>query len=54
MKIAGTELLAGGKEILIGLPDLEPTWCMAISYQLKNSAGQVFEGEIHNTVHELK
>jgi hypothetical protein len=39
--------------VLLEVPDLEPTWCMEISYWLEDETGKPFEGVIHNTIHAL-
>lgn len=53
LKLAGVELLEGGKSILLRLPDLAPTWCMEIEYHLKNEGGSEVHGTINNTVHAI-
>ena len=53
LKLAGVELLEGGKSILLRLPDLAPTWCMEIDYHLKNEGGSEVHGTINNTVHAI-
>ena len=42
-----------GKTIFIHLPAIQKTWCMEILYDLKSKEGQVFEGAVHNTIHQL-
>ncbi len=42
-----------GKTLHIQLPEIEPTWCMEIRYQLRSQSGEVIEGTLHNTVHTL-
>ena len=43
-----------GKTVRLNLPDLAPTWCMAITYRLNGVDGRVVAGVIHNTVHALE
>lgn len=43
-----------GKRVFISIPDLKPTWCMEIKYNLKGADGRSFNGTIHNTIHVLK
>ncbi len=43
-----------GKRVFITIPDLKPTWCMEIKYNLKGANGRSFNGTIHNTIHILK
>ncbi len=54
LEIAGAELLADGKSILLRLPEIAPTWCMEIGYKLESAAGGQFEGTLNNTVHDLR
>lgn len=42
-----------GKTITLTIPQLKPTWCMEIKYDLKTPAGGPLVGTIHNTIHRL-
>ena len=42
-----------GRSVTLEIPDIRPTWCMQISYKIKNEGGKTFTGTIQNTVHEL-
>lgn len=53
LKVASAELLDDGKSVLINLPDIAPTWCMEISYELKGKDGTTFAGSVNNTIHEV-
>jgi len=53
LEVAGAKILEDGKSVLVGLPDLAPTWCMEISYTLKGADGAEVKGVIHNTIHAL-
>lgn len=53
LQIAGAKLLEDGKSVLIGLPEIAPTWCMEIEYKLKGADGAEFTGTLNNTVHAL-
>lgn len=53
LTVADTELSTDGKELLLKLPDIAPTWCMEIRYQFRNQRGEVVRGVVHNTVHAL-
>ena len=52
LKVASAKLLEDGKSVSITLPDIAPTWCMEISYELKSAEGTSFTGSINNTIHE--
>ena len=37
----------------LAIPDLAPTWCMAITYAIRGAQGSEVTGEINNTIHQL-
>ncbi len=43
-----------GKTITLEIPELAPTWGMAIRCFLKTADGQSVERQIHNTIHQLQ
>ena len=51
--ITRVEVSPDGKTVLLELPQIQPTWCMAIRYSLKAANGKTINGEIHNTIHRL-
>ena len=53
LRIASASLAADGRSVFLELPDIEPTWCMAIEYRLKAADGAPAVGEVHNTIHRL-
>lgn len=46
-------LLPDRRSVFLEIPDLGPTWCMEIEYDLLASDGQPLQQRIHNTVHAL-
>jgi hypothetical protein len=52
LKVTSAKLLKDGKSVAITIPDIAPTWCMEIEYELKNAEGSSFTGCINNTIHE--
>jgi hypothetical protein len=50
---ASATLADDGCTVFLELPDLEPTWCMAIEYSLRAADGTPVVGEIDNTIHQL-
>ena len=42
-----------GKSVRLHIPDLKPTWGMAIKYKLRDAAGEEVVGEIHNSIHQM-
>lgn len=39
--------------MILVIAELSPTWGMSIRYQLKSASGEPFEGEVHNSIHQL-
>ena len=52
--ITSASLGADGKTVTLSVPELEPTWGMSIEYDLKGANGRQFNGEIHNSVHNVR
>lgn len=52
--VTSVQLSKDGKRVFMTIPDLKPTWCMEIKYNLKGASGRSFNGTIHNTIHTLK
>lgn len=44
---------ADGKTVTLTVPDLKPTWGLAIEYELQGANGSDFAGELHGSIHEL-
>ena len=42
-----------GRKVTLEVPDIQPTWCMEIRYDVKTSTGEPLTGVIHNTIHRL-
>ena len=53
MPQVGTTISDDGRTVLLEIPDLRPTWCMEVTYELRAAGGQPVEGVIHNTIHQL-
>ncbi len=53
LKLTKAVLSGDGKNITLELPEIQPTWVMEISYRLKNGNGQIVDGILQNTIHEL-
>ncbi len=54
IEVAGASLSPHGKILRLKIPDLEPVWQMSIKYYLKGANGEPVEGEIQNTIHEIR
>jgi putative heme-binding domain-containing protein len=53
LAVSAATLSEDGRTVLLALPKLAPTWCMAIEYAIRAADGSVIAGEIDNTIHEL-
>jgi hypothetical protein len=53
LKVTAARLAADGRTIELTIPQLAPTWCMEITYDLKSKDGRPVAGKIHNTIHKL-
>lgn len=53
LRVTSASLSADRRTVRLSLPEIGPTWCMAISYSLSGAGGEKVEGEIHNTIHQL-
>lgn len=53
LQVTAAKLLEDGKSVSITLPDIAPTWCMEIHYELKSADGTSFTGTANNTIHKL-
>ena len=53
LKVTEAKLSSDGSELQLTIPEIRPTWCMEIKYELTSVDGQAVRGTIHNTVHHL-
>ncbi|WP_235952129.1 DUF6797 domain-containing protein [Crateriforma spongiae] len=53
LEIDEIQISDDGRRVTLGLPDIQPTWCMQISYKLADAQGVRFLGTVQNTVHAL-
>lgn len=53
LDVTDVELAADGRTLYLTVPEIEPTWCMEIQYELKASSGRPVKGTLHNTIHAL-
>ncbi|MBT4665415.1 MAG: hypothetical protein HOB63_02765 [Opitutae bacterium] len=51
--MGSAKLLADGQTVELNAPDIKPTWCMEINYELKTGKGEPISNRIHNTIHNL-
>ena len=51
--VKSAKLAQDGKSVFLEIPEIAPTWGMEIKYSLKSTTGEVVNGTIHNTIHNL-
>jgi hypothetical protein len=52
-RIADARVSDDGRTVLLEIPEIRPTWCMEITYAIRGVSGEVVEGAIDNTIHQL-
>jgi putative heme-binding domain-containing protein len=52
-RITGVKVSDDGRTVFLEIPDLQPTWCMEITYAIRGEGGEPVEGVIDNTIHRL-
>lgn len=52
--ITKATLSSDGRTVLLEIPNLRPTWCMEVTYDLQAASGEPAHGVIHNTIHQLR
>ena len=52
-RIAAARLSDDGRTVFLEMPELRPTWCMEVAYAIRGESGEVVEGAIDNTIHQL-
>ena len=53
LKVEKANLLSDGLTVELTVPDIQPTWCMEVRYELKTSKGETVSSRINNTIHNL-
>ncbi len=53
LPVAAARLDEDQQTVVLEIPQIQPTWCMEIAYQLRSAEGQPVRGTIHNTIHAL-
>jgi putative heme-binding domain-containing protein len=53
LAVAHAALSADGRTVSLAIPEIAPTWCMEIGYDLRGRSGEPCAGVIHNTIHRL-
>lgn len=53
LTVKSATLSDDGRSVTLTIPDIEPTWCMEIAYELTDAAGEDFQGVIQNSIYQL-
>ncbi len=53
LDVTQATLSGDGQTLTLAVPEIQPTWCMEIRYDLRTSDGKPVAGVIHNTIHNL-
>jgi hypothetical protein len=53
LQVQSATLSKDGCTVLLTIPNLSPTWCMAITYAIRAADGSEVVGEIDNTIHQM-
>jgi hypothetical protein len=53
MRITAARLSADGRTVMLDMPGIAPTRCMEITYRVKGATGELVEGAIDNTIHQI-
>ncbi len=53
LPVRSAKVSADGRTVLLAIPNLAPTWCMAITYAIQAADGSEVAGEIDNTIHQV-
>ena len=53
LRITAAHVSEDGRSITLTIPEIQPTWCMQVSYKLRSESGEVFTATLQNTVHRL-
>jgi putative heme-binding domain-containing protein len=51
--VKSARLERDGKTVFLEIPEMRPTMCMEIRYEIRGKDGEIVKSSIHNTIHEL-
>jgi hypothetical protein len=54
IEVEAARVDSDGRTVHLDIPEIAPTWCMEIHYEILSKAGKPVEGKIHNTIHRLR
>ena len=53
LEVAAARVADDGRTVFLKVPGIGPTWCMEITYAIRDATGAAVEGAIDNTIHRL-
>lgn len=53
LEVANATVSNDGRTVRLTIPEIEPTWCMEIRYNLRSADGKPMINRIHSTIHRL-
>jgi len=53
LAVASARLLNDGQSVELTIPDLKPTWCIEVRYDVRSADDKPVRGRIHGTIHQL-
>src|SRR5678815_39545 len=53
LNVTKTRLAVDKRTVFLNIPELQPTWCMEIKFDLRGADGASFQRTLHNTVHQI-
>ncbi len=53
LPVTEVELSADGKTVFLHIPELAPNWIVETKYELRDAAGNAFQGALQGTIYEL-
>ena len=53
LQVTSVRVTPDAHSVFLEIPEIQPTQCMEIRYELKSANGEKFSGAIHNTIHRL-
>ncbi|QDV25477.1 DUF6797 domain-containing protein [Aureliella helgolandensis] len=53
LQVSSASVSEDGRSVELTVENIAPTWCMEIAYELADTEGELFQGIIQNTIHQL-
>jgi hypothetical protein len=53
IRVAAAKVSDDDRTVFLEVPDIQPTWCMEVTYAIRGASGEAVAGAIDNTIHHL-